>query len=172
MTEPRLIISQRKGEVLLNFQNEVFEAVMVVFHANTVNPLVNTLHFGLKPGHLFVYAKRRDEDAGRWLLKDAGYINYFRADQTQIDLTEFNTLDKQKLFTRGWLRVRQAERRVTMRSWTLIPLHRRTVVFSYDTTDAALTIDDAYLGYCRVNWNFETLEQTRGLFRQHRRLVL
>ena len=172
MTERDLIISKRKGEVLLNFQNEVFESVKVVFHANTVNPLVNTLHFGIKPGHLFVYSKRRDEDKGRWLLKDAGYINYFRADQTQLDLTEFNTLHKQKLFARGWLNVREADRTVTMRSFTLIPLHRRTVTFSYDDTNAMLDINDFYLGSCRVNWNFDTLEQTRTFFRQHRQIAL
>ena len=43
MATPDLIVSRRKGEVLLNFQNETFESIMVVFHANALNPLINTL---------------------------------------------------------------------------------------------------------------------------------
>lgn len=172
MTKHNLILSRRKGEALLNVQNEVFDAVKVVFHANTVNPLVNTLHFGLKPGHLFVYCKRKDEDTGRWLLKDGGYINYFRADQTELELTQFNTLAKQKLFTRGWLRVQENGQTVTLRSFTLIPLHRRTVTVSYDDIHATIDVHDFYLGRCRVLWNFETVEQTRAFFRQHRRIAL
>jgi hypothetical protein len=172
MTDLDLIVSRRKGEALLNFQNDVFESIKVVFHANTLNPLVNTLHFGIKPGHLFIYCKRRADAAGRWVLKDAGYINYFRADQTLIELTQFNTLDKQKLFTRGWLRVHKHEQAVVLRSFTLIPLHRRTVTFSFDDARASLVVDDVYFGNRWVYWNGEAFEKNRNRFRQQRRLAL
>ena len=105
----------------------------------------------------------------RW---KAGYVNYFRADQTLIELTQFNTLDKQKLFTRGWLRVREHEQAVTFRSYTLIPLHRRTVTFSYDDAHATLDVDDAYLGNRWVYWNEEVFEKKRDRFRQQRRFAL
>lgn len=167
-----LIVSRRKGEVLLNFQNDVFESVKVVFHANALDPLVNTLHFGLKPGHLFVYCKRHGEERGRWVLKDAGYVNYFRADQTEVERPDYNTLDKQKLLTPGWLRVREHDHAVEMASLTLLPVHRRAVTFSYDDAHAALVVKDFYLGNRRVNWNFDTLEQTRAFFRQERRIDL
>lgn len=168
-----LIVSRRKGEVLLNFQNETYESIMVVFHANTINPLVNTLHFGLKPGHLFVYAKRRGEAEGRWVLTDAGYVNYFRPDQTEVELPIYNTLDKQKLIARGWLRVRERGKTVELRSFSLLPLHRRVVTFSYDDTNATLAVKDVYLGNRRVNWNVEQHgEQTRAFFRQTRQIEL
>ena len=173
MATPDLIVSRRKGEVLLNFQNETFESIMVVFHANALNPLVNTLHFGLKPGHLFVYCKRREENKGRWVLTDPGYVNYFRGDQTDIERPDYNTLDKQKLLTPGWVRVRERDQAVELTSFTLLPLHRRTVTFSYDDTSASLVVKDFYLGNRRVHWNFEThLEQTRAFFRQERRIDL
>ncbi len=173
MPTPDLIISKRKGEVLLNFENDVFESVKVLFHANSVPPLAHTLHFGLKPGHLFVYVKRRGESSGRWLLEDAGYLNYFRMDKTVIKQTQYNTLDKQKLFARGFLRVREREQAVEMASFSLFPLHRRRVTFTYDATRAALRVRDAYLGNRRVNWNFaDRLEQPRAFFRQERLLEL
>ncbi len=173
MTDLDLIVSKRKGEVLLNFENDVFASVKVLFHANSLNPLVNTLHFGLKPGHLFVYVKRRGEEAGRWLLKDAGYLNYFRRDKTLLELTHYNTLDKQKLFGRGFLRVTRREGAVEMVSFSLIPLHRRRVTFSYDDAGASLLVRDAYLGKRRVYWNFaDRLEQPRAFFRQERLLEL
>ncbi len=60
-----------------------------------------------------------------------------------------------------------------MISFTLLPLHRRTVTFSYDDTSASLVVKDFYLGNRRVHWNFEThLEQTRAFFRQERRIDL
>lgn len=173
MQQLDIIRSRRKGEVLVAFANEVFEAVQLVFHANTLKPIANTLHFGLKPGHLMVYVKRRAEDRGRWLLKDAGYLNYFRADMTRIKQTAYNTLDKQKLFSRGRIRVKTDEDAVTLTMWSILPIHRRRVVFRFSDTAASLEVDDRYLGNRKVYWNFaEHFESRRAWHHQHRRLDL
>ena len=173
MQELDLVISKRKGEALLNFRNDAFEGVMLVFHANTISPGAQTLHFGIKPGHLFLFRKRRRQDEGQWLLKDAGYLNYFRADKPYIELTHYNTLAKQKLFAKGLLRAEQEPGRVRLTSWSTFPLHRRRVTFRYDDERAEVEVDDYYLGRCRVYWNFEDhLEDPRGWFHQTRVLAL
>jgi hypothetical protein len=94
------VISKRKGQANIWVQNDEFERVQLFFHANTLVPVRDTLHFGIKPGHFFVFTKKWNEE-GKWLIKDAGYINYFRVDQTSVIQTEYNTLSKSKLLSRN-----------------------------------------------------------------------
>lgn len=173
MSRAKLIISPRKGEALVNVENDSFERIMIVFHSNRLNQISRTLHFGIKPGHLMVYAKLRGEQEGRWILRDAGYINYFRADYEARRLTEFNTLARQKLFSKGWLSVHNSETELKLVSQSVLPLHRRTVTLPYHETAATLTIEDRYLGWRTTHWNLpEGLESQKAAFRQERQIDL
>jgi len=143
-------ISQRKGQINLLVSNDVYERIHLFFHANTLVPIKDTLHFGLKPGHFFVYVKKHNEE-GKWLVKDAGYINYFRADQTSIIQTEYNTLAKQKLLSRGILTHKIEGNKITLNSYSLFPIHNRKLVLDLDTE--TITVTDKFLWKTKVFFN-------------------
>jgi len=173
MTDIEYIASKKKGEVLVNLRNDAFEQVKIVFHANSTNQVANSLHFGLKPGHLFIYAKRWGERQGRWLLRDAGYLNYFRADKQIVHLTHYNTLAKQKLFSRGHLRVENKSGELHLVSRSILPIHERRIVLQYDDHSITVEVRDAYIGRCKVYWNFyDKRETTTGWFRQRKTITL
>ena len=173
MTDLDLIVSERKGEALINLRNDAFEEIKLVFHASALLQLAETLHFGLKPGHLFLYAKRWGEGQGRWLLRDAGYLNYFRADKNIVHLTHYNTLAKQKLWSRGKLSVKERNNELTLVSRSILPIHRRKVTLLYDDHSVTIDIQDAYLGLCKVYWTFHSSrETTKGWFRQRKTIEL
>ncbi len=173
MTECDLIVSRRKGEALCNIRNDAFEQVKVVFHANSLHYIAESLHFGLKPGHLFVYGKRWGANQGLWVLRDAGYLNYFRADKDQVHLRQYNTLAKQKLWSRGRLSVRQQSNEIILSSRSILPIHERRVEIQYDDKSINLEIRDAYIGRCKVYWNFHNRrETTGGWFYQKRTIQL
>lgn len=142
--------SKRKGQINLLISNDVYERIHLFFHANTLVPIRDTLHFGLKPGHFFVYVKKHNEE-GKWLVKDAGYINYFRADQTNVIQTEYNTLAKQKLLSRGILTHKITDDKVILNSYSLFPIHHRRLVL--DLQKETIDIEDKFLWKTRVFFN-------------------
>jgi len=143
-------VSKRKGQINLAITNQVYEKLHLFFHANTLVPIRDTLHFGLKPGHFFLYTKKYNED-GRWLVKDAGYINYFRADQTNIIQTEYNTLGKQKLLSRGILTYKILDSKVILNSYSLFPVHHRQLVL--DVEKETVEIVDRFLWKTSIFFN-------------------
>jgi hypothetical protein len=143
--------SNRKGQFNLTFVTDLFEQISVVFHANTLVPIKDTLHFGIKPGHFMVYTKKWNEE-GKWLIKDAGYINYFRADQKNIIQTEYNTLAKQKLLSRGVLFKSINNNIVTLISFSLFPIHCR--IFKLNMNHNRITIKDYFLWKTDIFYNF------------------
>jgi len=145
-----LSVSYKKGQANVIYSDDRFEQVMVVFHANTLVPLRDTLHFGLKPGHFMVYTKKWNEE-GKWLVKDAGYVNYFRADQPNVIQTEYNTLSKQRLLSKGWLGVKETESGVILKSTSLFPLHRR--VLELNTKVSRIIVEDYFIGSSKIFWN-------------------
>lgn len=145
-----LSVSYKKGQANVTYSDDRFEQVMVVFHANTLVPLRDTLHFGLKPGHFMVYTKKWNEE-GKWLVKDAGYVNYFRADQLNVIQTEYNTLSKQRLLSKGWLGVKETESGVILKSTSLFPLHRR--VLELNTKVSRIIVEDYFIGSSKIFWN-------------------
>lgn len=145
--------SKRKGQINLLVQNDVYERIQLFFHANTLVPLKDTLHFGLKPGHFFTYVKKYNEE-GKWLVKDAGYINYFRADQTNIIQTEYNTLGKQKLLSKGLLTYNVKDQEIVVNSYSLFPLHHRQLIL--DLVNEQLVIKDKFLFKTSIFFNTHT----------------
>lgn len=144
-------ISYRKGQFNLTYTDENVERLNFIFHANTLVPLRDTLHFGIKPGHFMLYAKTAGQE-GQWIVNDAGYVNYFRVDQDQVIQTEYNTLQKQKLLSRGFLRVNKiSDTLYTLTSISVFPLHRR--VATLDLTKRNLSIQDHFLGKTSIFFN-------------------
>lgn len=143
--------SFRKGQFNLTYVDDKTDRLNFIFHANTLVPLRDTLHFGIKPGHFMLYVKRPNE-GGEWVVNDAGYVNYFRADQEQIIQTEYNTIQKQKLLTRGLLRVKKVnETKYILKSYSLFPIHRR--IATLDLLERTLKIDDLFLGKTSIFFN-------------------
>ena len=143
--------SLRKGQFNLTYVDDSIDRLNFTFHANTLVPLRDTLHFGIKPGHFMLYVRRKGEE-GQWLIEDAGYVNYFRADQDQVIQTEYNTLHKQKLITRGFLRVKKvSETKFILKSYSIFPVHRRTATL--DLSTGSLQIDDLFLGKPQIFFN-------------------
>ena len=159
--------SYRKGQFNLTCKGLGVERLNFVFHANTLVPLRDTLHFGIKPGHFMLYVKREGQE-GKWLVKDAGYVNYFRADQNQIVQTEYNTLHKQKLLSRGFLKVKKVnESKYVLSSFSLLPLHLR--VATLDLLNCNLVIKDRYIGKPSLFFNTDTeLIEDKNSFRNLR----
>lgn len=152
----RKIISYKKGEATIEFENETLDEISIVFHANTSVPIKNTLHFGIKPGHILIYAKRRDHDEGHWILSDPGYLNYFRPENEDVLLTSFNTISKQKLLTKGKLHmVDTGDNSVKLISKTLFPYHKRVVDIEDKDTEVEITISDEFIGRSSIYWNFD-----------------
>ena len=149
----KYVHSRRKGQANFYVSNEKFERVQLFCHANTLVPLRDTLHFGIKPAHFMIYVKRRGED-GTWLVKDAGYINYFRKDQEMIVQTEYNTLAKQKLLSRGLSRVQFSDDTITFHSYSVLPIHHRRIDLNLDKE--ILTVQDRFLWKTDIFFNFDT----------------
>ena len=143
-------ISKRKGQFNILVSNDVYEKVHLFFHSNSLVPLRDTLHFGIKPGHFFIYAKKWDED-GKWLIKDAGYINYFRADQTEVIQDEYNTLAKQKLLSRGLLKYNILETSIELHSYSLFPIHHRKLTL--DLKENHIKVEDKFLWKTDIFFN-------------------
>ena len=143
--------SFRKGQFNLTYTDENIERLNFIFHSNALVPLRDTLHFGIKPGHFMLYVKPVGEE-GQWIVQDAGYVNYFRVDQDQVIQTEYNTLQKQKLLSRGFLGVKQSEENTfTLTSTSIIPFHRRVATLSL--TDRTLSIQDYFLWKTSIFFN-------------------
>lgn len=159
--------SYRKGQFNLTCTGLGIERLNFIFHANTLVPLRDTLHFGIKPGHFMLYVKRENEE-GNWIVKDAGYVNYFRVDQTQVIQTEYNTLHKQKLLSRGFLRVREVTpNKYVLYSLSLLPLHLR--VATLDLLSRKLSIQDRYIGKPSIFFNTdEGLIEDKNFFKNLR----
>lgn len=144
-------ISYRKGQFNITYTDDAVERLNFIFHANTLVPLRDTLHFGIKPGHFMLYVKPKEQE-GRWLVQDAGYVNYFRVDQTQVIQTEYNTLQKQKLLSRGFLTVKKlSDTRYKLSSNSILPVHRRVALL--DLKDRTLNIEDVFLGKSSIYFN-------------------
>jgi hypothetical protein len=164
------VISKRKGQANIWVQNDEYERVQLFFHANTLVPVRDTLHFGIKPGHFFVYTKKWNEE-GKWLIKDAGYINYFRVDQTSVIQTEYNTLSKSKLLSRGILTYKIQNSTIELNSYSLFPIHHRklTLDLAFDT----IIVKDRFLWKSNIffNTNNGLLTDTEK-FSNERHLIL
>lgn len=143
-------ISKRKGQINILVSNDIYERVHLFFHSNSLVPLLDTLHFGIKPGHFFVYTKKWDED-GKWLIKDAGYINYFRVDQTEVIQDQYNTLAKQKLLSRGLLNYKILETSIELHSYSLFPIHHRKLTL--DMKENHIKVDDKFLWKTDIFFN-------------------
>lgn len=144
--------SKRKGQFNLLYSDNEIERMNFVFHSNTLVPVRDTLHFGIKPGHFMLYVKRWDED-GKWLVKDAGYINYFRKDQHNIIQTDYNTIQKQKLLSKGYLWSSVNEDTVTVTSTSLLPLHRRKI--RINLKEYSLDVFDYFVGKTTIYFNVD-----------------
>jgi len=144
------VISKRKGQANIWVQNDEFERVQLFFHANTLVPVRDTLHFGIKPGHFFVYTKKWNEE-GKWLVKDAGYINYFRVDQTSVVQTEYNTLSKSKLLSRGILTCKIKNSTIELNSYSLFPIHHRKLTL--DLAFYTIVVEDRFLWKSDIFFN-------------------
>lgn len=147
-------ISNEKGEALVRIALSDREVVVNV-HANRLLPVADTLHFGLKPGHVMIYVAQGED--GHYVLHPSGRIDVF---QSNPDFDEharrFSTLTKQKLFGRGFLRVRnEGENAIAIQTITLWPLHLRTVRISKSQLNdfVTISIDDRYFGKKTVSWN-------------------
>lgn len=124
-------VSKRKGEILFN-RKRGDSQIMLVAHANRSLPFWNTLHFGLKPGHYMVYVKESGKE-GEWIVDDPGYVNYFREDYTNIDENSYNTDRKQKLFTRGRVKVKVKGWWTHVTVKTCNPKRKRVFSFNNET---------------------------------------
>lgn len=144
------VISKRKGQANIWVQNDEYERVQLFFHANTLVPVRDTLHFGIKPGHFFVFTKKWNEE-GKWLIKDAGYINYFRVDQTSVIQTEYNTLSKSKLLSRGILTQKIYEDKIELNSYSLFPIHHRKLTL--DLKNSNIIVKDKFLWKSDIFFN-------------------
>lgn len=152
ITSVNYITSYRKGQINIDYTSSRFEKVLLVFHANTLVPLRDTLHFGIKPGHFMLYTKEWEKE-GRWNIKDAGYVNYFRADQTRIIQTEYNTLAKQKLLSRGILNVdyKESQGKFILHSYSIFPLHKRKLILNL--LQSTVEVEDTFRGKTDIFFN-------------------
>jgi hypothetical protein len=163
----KIIKSFRKGQTNVSYSDDVYEKVLLVTHSNTLIPILDTLHFGIKPGHFMLYVKKRGQ-MGRWEIKDAGYLNYFRKDKTEIVQTEYNTLSKQKLFSNGFtFSFRGKDESVKIFTISLLPFHIR--YFNFSPKSKFLNVKDFFLFSSTVftNYNDFTLKQKKWLYNQN-----
>ena len=164
------IISRRKGQFNVWTSNSTFERVQLFYHANTLVPLRDTLHFGIKPGHFFVYTKKWNEK-GNWIVNDAGYVNYFRVDQLNVIQTDYNTLSKQKLMSRGILTHKIGDTFIDVSSYSLFPLHKRKVTLDMDKNE--IRVKDNFLWKTDVFFNTPNgLEVDKSYWNNERTIAL
>tara|TARA_X000001382_G_scaffold130905_2_gene127741 strand:+ start:725 stop:1237 length:513 start_codon:yes stop_codon:yes gene_type:complete len=146
-----ILYSKKKGQATVEIKNDVFEKLLVVFHANTLTPVVDTLHFGIKSGHFMVYTKKHNKK-GYWLIKDAGYVNYYRKDQHEIEQTSYNTLGKQKLLSKGYFNLKETKNKVILSSFSFLPLHKRYLIL--DTEKNTIMVSDYFMWKANLYFNF------------------
>lgn len=135
--------SNKKGQFILKYCNTEFENVTFIFHSNYLTPFVDTMHFGTKPGQFSIFTKKWNEE-GKWFIEDNEYENYFRKDNKQIISNRYNTLGKQKLFSKGFLRYCITTNSLRITSLSILPIHRRVIDFNFKHN--TLKISDNFFG--------------------------
>jgi hypothetical protein len=163
----KIIKSFRKGQTNVSYSDDTFDKILLVVHSNSLIPIIDTLHFGIKPGHFMLYVKKKNK-VGKWIIKDAGYLNYFRKDKTEIIQTEYNTLSKQKLFSNGFSFSFQTKGgSFKLFTITLFPFHIR--YFDFSPTNKFLNVKDFFLFRSSVFTNYDDmlLDQKKWFYNQN-----
>lgn len=147
-----ILTSNRKGQAIVSyFSNNENKKVTLIFHANSLIPLVDTVHFGIKPGHFMLH-----DDENGWIVKDGGYINYFRPENKNINQTEYNTISKQKITSKGFLftKRKRDDGLIELKSFSLFPLHYRKITLNVNND--SISIKDVFFGKGHIQFNFKT----------------
>lgn len=99
----KLLHFKEKGEILIKHETET-HLIFVAIHTNESWFWKNTFHMSKKPCHILAHSYNKETEDGRWILGDAGYINFFRKTLIKDDYNKhlfFNTSKRLRLFDRG-----------------------------------------------------------------------